>query len=83
MSLTPAQSAHIASAFPETRAEMTRFLEAGVGVLVHRHDECGGDVPPYAIVVDRTSFWIDCCDTPEEAEALACSLGLKVLGVAR
>ncbi|KHK48575.1 hypothetical protein PI87_27815 [Ralstonia sp. A12] len=83
MSLTPTQFSHVSKVFPECRAEMARFLEDGAEVLIYRQNECGDDVPPYAIAVAGTAFWIDCCQTAEAAEALAGSLGLEVLDVER
>ncbi|AOJ97494.1 hypothetical protein DM992_39470 (plasmid) [Burkholderia sp. JP2-270] len=83
MRLSVAQANHVAKVFPECRTEMTDFLEASAEVVIYRQNECGSDVPPYAIAVAGTAFWIDCCETPEEATALADSLGLKVLEVRR
>jgi hypothetical protein len=83
MRLTVAQANHVAKVFPECRTEMTDFLEAGAGVVIYKQSECGSDVPPYAIAVAGTAFWIDCCETPEDATVLALSLGLKVVEVHR
>lgn len=83
MRLTIAQAAHIAKVFPECRAEMTDFLVAGVEAVIYEQNECGSDVPPYAIAVAGTAFWIDCCETREAATALARSLGLKVVEARR
>ncbi|WP_059414294.1 hypothetical protein [Cupriavidus basilensis] len=78
--LTTAQAAHVAKVFPECRAEMAGYLAAGVAVVIGRQNECGPDVPPYAIAVaTRQDFWIDCCNTPDEAKALAEGLGLSVI----
>lgn len=62
---------------------MAAFLEAHTEVVIYKQDECGSDVPPYAIAVAGTAFWIDCCVTPEDATLLAESLGLKVIEVRR
>lgn len=83
MSLTSAQSAHVSKVFPECRADMARFLERGAKVAIYKQNECGADVQPYAIAVAGTDFWIECCETAEAAEALADSLGLKVIEVKR
>ncbi|KVA53984.1 hypothetical protein WI61_06580 [Burkholderia cepacia] len=83
MHLTVAQASHVAKVFPECRAEMADFLEARAEVVIYKQDECGSDVPPFAIAVAGTAFWIGCCETPEEATALADSLGLKVVEVCR
>ncbi|WP_432263503.1 hypothetical protein [Cupriavidus sp. TMH.W2] len=78
--LTPAQAAHVAQVHPECRVEMAEYLSAGTDVVIGRQNDCGSDVPAYAIAVAaRQDFWIDCCDTPEEAKALARSLGLTVV----
>lgn len=58
---------------------MASYLEASARVVIYRQDECGDDVPPYAIRVEGTDFWIDCCGTPEEARKRAEALGLTVL----
>ncbi len=79
--LTPTQSAHVASVFPECRTEMAEYLEAGVDVVIGLQNECGPDVPPIAIAVAHDqAFWIDCCDTLEAANARALALGLRVVG---
>jgi hypothetical protein len=83
MPLSVAQANHVAKVFPECRAEMTDFLEAGAEVVIYKQDECGSDVPPSAIGVAGTAFWIDCCETPGEATALASSLGLRVVATPR
>ena len=83
MSLTAVQADHIARVFTNTRAEMTRFLESGADVVIYKQTECGSDVPPYAVAVAGTDFWIDCCETVAEAIALTNSLGLKLLEVRR
>jgi hypothetical protein len=51
--------------------------------VIYKQDECGSDVLPYAIAVAGTAFWIDCCETPGEATALASSLGLRVVAALR
>lgn len=78
--LTAVQQQLVASAFPECRAEMTRYLKAGVDVQVRPQTECGPDVPAIAIsVASDPSFWIDCCDTIELARSRATELGLRVV----
>jgi hypothetical protein len=76
--MTAAQRAHVAKVYPECRNEMASYLASGAEVVIYRQDECGDDVPPYAIAVAGTAFWIDCCATPEEAAALSRSLGLTL-----
>jgi hypothetical protein len=76
--MTAAQRAHVAKVYPECRNEMASYLASGAQVVIYRQDECGDDVPPYAIAVAGTDFWVDCCDTPQEAMALARSLGLTL-----
>lgn len=83
MRLTVAQANHVAKVFPECRTEMTDSLEAGAEVMIYKQNKCGSDVPPYAIAVAGTAFWIDCCETPEDATVLVHSLGLKVVEVRR
>lgn len=79
MALTPAQQAHVESAFPECRAQLAEYLERGVEVVVFRQNECGDDVPPFAVAPkDHQDFWLGCWDTPELAAAGAVSLGLRV-----
>lgn len=75
--LTAEQASHVAKVYPECKAEMARYLSSGAQVVICLQDECG-DVPPYAIKVAGTDFWVDCCATPEEAATLARSLGLTV-----
>jgi hypothetical protein len=53
----------VASVVPEFRAEMAKYLEASAHVVIYRLDEGSEDVPPYAIDVKGTAFWIDCCAT--------------------
>lgn len=78
--LSPIQSAHVAAVFPEAKAQMERYLAAGVEVVIGPQNECGPDVPPIAIAVATDqSFWIDCCDTVELAHDRAVALGLRVV----
>lgn len=75
--LTPAQRAHVASVFPECRTDMARYLAEGaqVAVVLQRAVD---DVPPYAIsVCADPDFWIDCCDSIEDAMEHAKALGLR------
>lgn len=83
MSLTSLQAEHVAKVYPECRTEMAAYLEASAQVVIYRQDECGDDVPPYAIGVEGTDFWIDCCATPEDVRKRAEMLGLLVLQVQR
>ncbi|CAG9252074.1 conserved hypothetical protein [Paraburkholderia unamae] len=76
--MSAAQCAHVAKVYPECRGEMAHYLSCGPEVVIYRQNECGDDVPPYAIAVAGTDFWVDCCDTSDEAVALARSLGLTV-----
>lgn len=79
MTITPAQQAYVQSAFPECRAEMADYLARGVEVVVYRQNECGDDVPPFAVAPkERQDFWIGCWDTPELAATEAVSLGLQI-----
>lgn len=80
--LTTAQATHVKEASPECRDDMTYYLRAGVDVNIYRQDETGAArVAPYAICVANTDFWIDCCNTAGEAQALAKTLGLHVASV--
>jgi hypothetical protein len=38
---------------------MADNLLSGAEVAICRQNQCGSDVPPHAIVVARTDFWID------------------------
>ncbi len=80
MALTPAQQAHVDGVFPECRPQMADYLERGVEVVVFRQNECGADVPPFAVAPkDDQAFWLGCWDTPEQATATAVALGLRVV----
>lgn len=75
--LSPAQHAHVLKVFPETRADMAIYLRSGVQVTVGPQTEASPDVPPIAIsVLADPEFWIDCCDSVEEAHQRIESLGL-------
>lgn len=77
--LTEFQASHVRKAFPESRQMMADFLSRGVEVFVSRQNECGSDIPPFAIrVVEQPAFWIDCADSVRAATQLAKDLGLKV-----
>lgn len=39
--LTPMQAAHVAAVFPESKAQMSNYLAAGVEVVVGPQTECG------------------------------------------
>lgn len=78
--MNPVQEAHVAKCFPETREDMTRYLTAGVDVIIQRQTETGPDVPPFAIAVAaQPEFWIDCANSKRAAVVLAQSLGLRVV----
>jgi len=78
--LTSLQAAHVAAVFPESQAQMSNYLASGVEVVIGPQTECGPDVPPIAIAVaSDQAFWIDCCETVEEAKARAQALGLRVV----
>ncbi len=78
--MTPAQSAHIASCFPECRQDMARYLQARAAVIIRQQNECGPDIPPYAIAVaSEPEFWIDCAESEKAARAKAKALGLRVI----
>ncbi|MBY0240090.1 MAG: hypothetical protein K2X55_12320 [Burkholderiaceae bacterium] len=78
--LTAIQSMHVQKVYPDCRSEMADFLSRGVEVFVARQNECGADVPPFAIrVVEQPEFWIDCARSERAAKQLAKDLGLKVI----
>lgn len=78
--LTPIQISHVAAVFPEVKAQMETYLAEGVDVVIVPQDECGPDVPPFAIAVaSDQAFWIDCCETVEKAKMRAQELGLNVV----
>lgn len=78
--LTPVQTAHVSRVFPESKALMASYLTAGADVVIFRQTECGSDVPPIAIAVASDhSFWIDCCETEDAAQARAKELGLRTV----
>lgn len=80
--MTPAQMNHIAKVCPDTRTEMSGFLSRGVAVCIGPQDECGPDVPKFAIwVIEDPAFWIDCCATIEEAKTKSEELGLRVVRI--
>ncbi|MCF5371981.1 hypothetical protein [Pseudomonas syringae] len=80
MELTDAQKCHVQAVFPECRAQMSEYLSQGVEVVIYLQNECGDDVPPYAVAPrDNQEFWIGCWDTPELASAGASALGLRVV----
>ncbi len=80
MTLTIVQQTLVDAAFPECRKQLAEYLASGVGVVIIRQNECGPDVPPFAIAVQiDPEFWIDCADTEAAAIHRAESLGLKVL----
>lgn len=80
MALSAIQQAHVEAAFPECRVELADYLERGVEVVVFRQNECGDDVPPFAVAPkDNQDFWLGCWDTPEQAEDGATTLGLCVI----
>lgn len=75
--LSPAQHAHVLKVFPETRTDMANYLRSGAQVIVGPQSEASPDVPPIAIsVLAVPDFWIDCCDSVEEAHQRIDSLGL-------
>lgn len=74
------QQEHVAKAFPECREQMQKYLEERVEVVVYLQNECGDDVPPFAVSPkDNREFWIGCWDTAESAAKEAIALGLKVV----
>lgn len=79
-SLNAKQQRHVAGASPETRQQMTDYLTRGVEVVVFRQNECGDDVPPFAVApVEKRDFWIGCWDTVEQATTNATDLRLRVV----
>lgn len=82
MNLTQHQAEHVAKTFPDARLSMADFLDRGVAVGIGPQKECGDDIPPIAIwVVEKPSFWIDCCATVADAKEKAKLLGLRVVRV--
>lgn len=80
MALNNYQQEHVAKVFPESREQMQKYLEEGVEVVVYLQNECGDDVPPFAVAPkDNREFWIGCWDTAESAAKRATALGLKVV----
>lgn len=78
--LTPTQASHVQRVYPGCRTALADFLARGVAVFVGRQNECGADVPAFAIrVVEQPDFWIDCAESAEAATKLAKALGLKVV----
>jgi len=49
MALTEIQQAHVNAVFPECKAQIAEYLEKGVEVVIYLQNECGDDVPPYAV----------------------------------
>ena len=78
MQLTSSQKKHVDSTPPVFRAEMAGFLADCVDVVIHLQDAVP-DVGRFAVAVRDSGFWIDCCDTKEEAALLATQLGLRVV----
>lgn len=79
MTLTPTQQTHVDGVFPESRVQMADYLERGVDVVVYRQNECGSDVPPFAVAPKGDlEFWLGCWDTEELAASWATKLGLRV-----
>lgn len=80
MALTQFQIEHVKRAFPEFRAQMADYLERKVEVVVYLQNECGGDVPPFAVAPkENQEFWIGCWETAEIAASNAAELGLRVI----
>ncbi|HEK3608627.1 hypothetical protein PAE975_6106 (plasmid) [Pseudomonas aeruginosa] len=80
MALTNAQQQYVDQVPAWCRAEITDYLERGVEVLVFRQNECGDDVPPYAVAPkENQEFWVGCWDSLEVATEKATSLGLRVV----
>ena len=80
MALTEIQQAHVNAVFPECKAQIAEYLEKGVEVVIYLQNECGDDVPPYAVAPkDNQEFWVGCWDAPELAAAGAEALGLRVV----
>ncbi|MFK4705548.1 hypothetical protein ABIC83_002387 [Roseateles asaccharophilus] len=76
--LTPAQQAQVDKSYPECRKEMAAYLAAGARVVIEPQREVP-EAAPFAIVVERTDFWIDCCPSVEEARELCRRIGLVVV----
>jgi adenylate cyclase len=79
--LNPVQAAYVDGTGPAYQRQMILYLRAGLDVAIFPQRIAGPSVPPYAIGVVDTDFWIGCRKTPDEAAALAKSLGLPVVGV--
>lgn len=79
MALSESQQAHVNAVFSECRAQIAEYLTKGVEVAIYLQNECGGDVPPYAVAPhDNQEFWLGCWDTSELAAAGTEALGLLV-----
>lgn len=76
--LTKAQQAFLASIPVYCRADAAAYLKAGVDVVVARQREVPEE-PDYALIVNKTDFWLGCFSTDSEARELASKLGLRVL----
>lgn len=76
--LTTGQQAQVAKSFPECRQEMAAYLAASARVVIEPQREVP-NAPPFAIVVEHTDFWFDCCPSPEVARNLCSQIGLVVV----
>ncbi|HBO5514606.1 TPA: hypothetical protein L4559_003501 [Pseudomonas aeruginosa] len=80
MTLSPAQQAHVNSAYPECRDQIADYLKRGVDVVIFKQNECGDDTPPFAVAPkDDLGFWLGCWDTQELAAEGATALGLRIV----
>ena len=74
------QTAHLAHFSKEDTEDARQYLLEGVDVFIVNQNECGDDVPPYAIAVaKRQEFWMDCCIDIDSAKQQAKNLGLQVV----
>lgn len=73
-----AQAAHLMRVPEHCRIEMRQAMMSQKPVRVYRQNDVS-DVPPWAICIADEAFWIECCETREEAVAYAESLGMPVV----
>lgn len=77
--LSPAQQQHLSKVPEHLRVEMAKHLAAGAQVIVRNQTDVP-EVGPWAIEIQGTDFWVDCCDSEEGAREQAQLLGLRLVG---
>lgn len=77
--LSSAQLQHVMGTAYGLRSQMAEYFRRGVAVeIVHQDDD--KTLPPISIrIANDLDFWIDCCDSRDEAVGLAMALGLPVV----